>query len=142
MSHRPLAFALALELPHPSFEDKVADAERVQEALRISGLNCVSIPLPIVRRLPEELRKNNFSVTLVIGHDAHGFRVLDISRGKIYGIAMDIGTTTLECALFELDTQQRLDVSEGENPQIRFGADVLSRVQMAMTGKGATLTNH
>jgi uncharacterized 2Fe-2S/4Fe-4S cluster protein (DUF4445 family) len=140
MSHRPLAFALDVELPHPTSEDKVADAERLKDALRISGLSSVSIPLHLLRKLPGELRKNDFSVTVVIGHDDHGFRVLDINRGKIYGIALDIGTTTLECALFELDTKKRLDDSERENPQIRLGTDVLSRAQMAMTGKGAELT--
>ena len=140
MSHRPLAFALDVELPHPSSEDKVADVERLKEALTIAGISAVSIPLHLLRRLPEELRKNNFSVTVVIGRDDHGFRVLDFNKSRIYGIALDIGTTTLECALFELDSRKRLDVSETENPQIRFGADVLSRVQMAMTGKGAELT--
>lgn len=141
MSHRPLAFALALELPHPSFEDSCGDAERLQEALRILGLSCVTIPLPVIRRLPKELRRDNFSITVVIGQDVHGLRVLDIRRGKVYGIALDIGTTTLECSLFELDTQTGLDVSERENPQIRFGADVLSRAQMAMTGRGTELAD-
>jgi uncharacterized 2Fe-2S/4Fe-4S cluster protein (DUF4445 family) len=140
MSHRPLAFTLNVELPHPSPEDKLADAERLKEALMTLGFSSVSIPLYLLRRLPDELRKNNFSVVVVIGHDECGFRVLDINRSKIYGIALDIGTTTLECALFELDSRKRLDVLETENPQICFGADVLSRVQMAMTGKGMELT--
>jgi len=140
MSHRPLVFTLDLQLLPPSSEDKVADAERLKEALSISGISPVSIPLHLLRRLPDELRKNNFVVTVVIGHDDHGFRVLDINRGKIYGIALDIGTTTLESALFELDTKKRVDVSETENPQIRFGADVLTRVQMAMAGQGTELT--
>ncbi|MBI5847842.1 MAG: DUF4445 domain-containing protein [Nitrospirae bacterium] len=140
MSLRPLAFALALELQRPSPEDKAADAERLIEALARLGLSPVSIPLPVLRRLPEKLRENDFSVTVVMGRDGYGYRVIDINPGKIYGIALDLGTTTLECALFELDTQKRIDVSERENPQIGFGADVLTRVQMAMTGKGADLT--
>lgn len=140
MSHRPLAFAFDVVLPHPALEDKVADAERLKGALKKAGLSPVCIPLDLLRRLPDELRKNNFSVTVVIGRDEHGFRVLDINRDKIYGIALDIGTTTLECALFELDSKKRLDVSERENPQMLFGTDVLSRVQMAMTGKGVELT--
>ncbi|MBI5634592.1 MAG: DUF4445 domain-containing protein [Nitrospirae bacterium] len=140
MNHRPLAFVLDVALPHPSSDDKAADAERLTDALRMAGLSSVSIPLHLLRRLPDELRKNNFSVTVVIGHGDRGLRVLDISRSKIFGIALDIGTTTLECALFELDTKRRLAASERENPQICFGADVLSRVQMAMTGEAAELT--
>lgn len=140
MSHRPLAFALDVELPHPSVEDKVADTERLKEALRKAGLPSVSIPLHLLRKLPEELRKNAYSLTVVIGHDAHGLRVLDFSKDEIYGIALDIGTTTLECALFELSGNNRLAVYERENPQVHFGADVLSRTQMAMTGKGEGLT--
>jgi len=140
MNHRPLAFALDLDLPKPSSDDKVADTERLKEALKLLGISPVYTPLHLLRRLPEELRRNNFSLTVVIGHDYHGFRVLDLTRSKIYGIALDIGTTTLECALFELDTKKRVDGSAIENPQIRFGTDVLTRVQMAMTGKGTELT--
>ena len=140
MSHRPLAFAFDLELSPPSSEDRRADADRLLDALKRSGLAPVRIPLSVCRRLPEELRRNNFSVTAVMGHEADGFRVLDITRCRIYGIALDIGTTTLECALFELETKKRMDVAECENPQIPFGADVLSRAQMAMTGKGPELT--
>jgi len=80
----PLAFALDLELSHPSSEDKLADAERLKEALKRSGLSSVSIPLHLLKRLPDELKKNNFSVTVVIGRDEHGFRVLDINRDKRY----------------------------------------------------------
>ncbi len=140
MSHRPLAFTLDLELAHPSSEDRLADAERLKETLKRLGLSPVSLSLDLLRRLPDALRKQNFSVTAVIGHDEHGFRVLDINSRKIYGIALDIGTTTLECALFELETRKRLDVSERENPQIHFGTDVLSRAQLAMIGKGENLT--
>ena len=140
MSHRPLAFTVDVELPQPSSQDKVADAESLKGALRIAGLSSVSIPLHLLRRLPDELRRNSFSLTLVVGHDDHGFRVLDIKRSKIYGIALDVGTTTLACALFDLDSRKRIDVFEAENPQVRFGADVLTRVQRAMTGQGTELT--
>ncbi|MBI5073938.1 MAG: DUF4445 domain-containing protein [Nitrospirae bacterium] len=140
MNHRSLAFSLDVKLSHPSSEDRLADAERLKDALKLFGLSSVAIPLNVLRRLSEELRKNDFSLTVVIGHDERGFRVIEISRSTVYGIALDIGTTMLECALFELDTRKRVAVSEGENPQIQFGTDVLSRAQMAMTGKAAELT--
>ncbi len=140
MSHRPLVFTVDVRLPHPSAYDKTADAERLKKALTEAGLSPVSIPLNLLRRIPEELRKNAFSLPMVIGRDEHGFRVLDIGRDKIYGIALDIGTTTLECALFELEDRKMLEVAETGNPQLHFGADVLSRAQMAMAGKGAALT--
>jgi len=140
MSPRPLVFALDLALPHPSSEDKLADAERLKDALATEGIAPVSLPLHLLRRLPEELRENNFSLTVVIGLDDQGFRVLDISRDTIYGIALDVGTTTLECELYELAGSKRIDIAGSGNPQIRFGADVLSRAQMAMTGKGKILT--
>ncbi len=140
MSHRPFAFCVNVSLPQPSSDDNVADAERVKEALRLSGISPVDIPLHILSRLSDELRQQNFSLSFVIGQNGQGFRVLDINRSVIYGIALDIGTTSLECALFELETKKRLAVYGQENPQIRFGADVLARVQMAMTGKGADLT--
>ncbi len=62
----------------------------------------MTIPLNILRRLPEEIRRNQFSLRLVIGFHEDNFRVLDMGKEKIYGLALDIGSTNIECSLFDL----------------------------------------
>jgi uncharacterized 2Fe-2S/4Fe-4S cluster protein (DUF4445 family) len=71
----------------------------------------------------------------VIGPQNGGCRLLDISRDQIYGIAVDIGSTNIECSLYDLVTAEKMDVCEIENPQVKYGSDVLTRVQRSMTGE-------
>ena len=135
-----LAFLHTVKLAPPSPADKTADAERLANMLYGMGMNA-SIPLDILRRLPGELRKNEFEIKLIMGVDGPGSRegqqslkVLDIGRDSAYGIAIDIGSTNIECSLFDLVTGSRIGVTGIENPQVKFGPDVLTRVQGAMTG--------
>ena len=140
MSHEPLAFGCTVALPKPTVHDKGADADRLREALEKLGMRTVYMPLDIMQRLPHELRRNDFTLNLIMGHGEKGYIVLDIiSSGAVYGIALDIGTTKIACALFELNEQKKIDVLEIVNPQAVYGADVLARAQMAMAGRGDDL---
>ena len=93
------------------------------------------IPVDILRRLPGELRKNGFGIDLVLGVQGGAFALIDISRKRIYGLALDIGSTNIECNLFDLTTGVKLLGREIGNPQVRFGSDVLTRVQESMMGR-------
>lgn len=101
----------------------------------------MTIPLNILRRLPEEIRRNHFRLRLIIGFQEDNFRLLDIGKEKIYGLALDIGSTNIECSLLDLDIEEKTDAIAGENPQVRFGSDVLSRIQHVMTGSPGNLTD-
>ncbi len=142
MSHdAPLAFLCTVKLDPPSASDKTADADRLAHMLHEMGMDA-SIPLDVLRRLPGELRKNEFSISLVIGvgepgerNGTNSLRVLDIGRDSVYGVAIDIGSTNIECTLFDLVKGGRVGGAAIENPQVRFGPDVLARVQGAMLGE-------
>lgn len=139
MSLDPLAFLLDLTIEAPSSSDKAADTDRLAEGLKRHGLYNVQIPLHIMRRLPAELRKKDFQVKLAVGLSEEGYRLLGIGRDRIYGVALDIGSTNIECSLFVLSSGERIGTGEAENPQIRFGNDVLTRVQRSMMGEYSTL---
>ncbi len=137
-----LAFLCKIKLDPPSPSDKTADADRLLRRLGEMGMAGVALPLDVLRKLPGELRKNEFQARLVMGVDAprasgeaYPLKVLDIGRDAAYGLALDIGSTTVECSLFDLDSGRRMDESGIENPQVRFGPDVLTRVQRSMTGE-------
>jgi uncharacterized 2Fe-2S/4Fe-4S cluster protein (DUF4445 family) len=78
---------------------------------------------------------------VVVGCTEQGYAVLDIGSSAIFGIALDIGTTTIECVLYDLNERKRIAAVSTVNPQTVFGADVLTRAQMAMTGKSGELVN-
>jgi len=140
MNHRPLAFGVTVVLPEPSLQDRTADVDRLTAELEKEGFHPLQIPLDIMQRLSHEIRTNDFTLDLVIGCTDRGYVLLDInSPDALYGIALDIGTTTIECALYELNTQRKVAVLGTANPQAGYGADVLARAQMAMAGKGDDL---
>lgn len=52
-----------------------------------------------------------------------------------FGIAVDVGTTTLVAQLLDLQTSHVLDAATAVNPQVKFGADLISRIQNCLDGK-------
>ena len=115
-----------LELPKPGQEDQRPDTTRIQEEL---GVKKLDFPLSILRKVPHVLREGDFKLTIT----KEGNRVLDLEPGDTtqvcYGLAIDIGTTTLAGYLLDLNTGQELAVRSLMNPQKSFGADVISRIK-------------
>ena len=115
-----------LKLPQPGRGDQRPDTVRIQEEL---GIGRLIFSLPLLREVPHVLREGDFKVTLTKGEE----KVLDLepgdTSGNLYGIAVDIGTTTLAGYLLDLNTGQELAVRSRMNPQKSFGADVISRIK-------------
>lgn len=147
MSPDPLVFCRKVSLEPPSPSDKTADADRLRRELEKMGMPGAEIPLEIMRSLPGELRRNRFTLNVVMGvtvspclpncHDSENpaLTVLELGRNDIFGLAIDIGSTNMECSLVDLQTGEKVAGATAENPQTRFGADVLSRAQMSMMGQ-------
>jgi uncharacterized 2Fe-2S/4Fe-4S cluster protein (DUF4445 family) len=149
MSPESLAFILPLRVDPPSPSDKTADIDRLIRTLETVGYNAVEIPIGIARILPAALRRNNFELEMLLGlQDGHGpfsgqkrrYKLLDVSQKRALGLALDIGSSNIECSLFDLGSGERKDAGGSGNPQMKFGADVLSRVQHAMLGESGSLT--
>ena len=117
---------LHVELSEPSLADAASDLERLE---RVSGQ--FKADLATLRRLPRLLRKTGYKGTAVLA-DHH---LIDFEEGdttaSCYGVAFDIGTTTLVAVLLDLRTGDELAVSSRMNPQMSFGDDVVSRIQYA-----------
>ena len=87
--------------------------------------------LAVLRRLPEVLRKCNFEGTAVLAdHRLIGFEEGD-TTAECFGVAFDIGTTSLVGSLLDLRTGEELAVVSRLNPQVSYGDDVLSRIEHA-----------
>ncbi len=113
-----------LRLPPPQREDQDADLSRLFAALGEK----VVVPLPILQQLPHILRASEFALTVVhAGEDVLDLRPGDHAK-EIYGIAIDIGTTTLAAYLLDLSCGEQLGLRATENPQAVAGADVITRI--------------
>lgn len=135
-------------LPAPSIEDQRADDDRMLQAFRgnqdtaggkiqgglSSGLSINRFPFGFLGTLPVILRQNDYQVTTVeiLGHIT-GVEARDTSK-TMFGVAVDIGTTTLAAYLYDLINGKRMAVRSMLNPQRKHGADVISRIDYASTG--------
>ncbi len=88
--------------------------------------------LEIVKRLPSFLKDGYLERTIVVLDD----EIIDLREKyleKIYGVAIDIGTTTLVVSLLDITTGKRIGVKMEINPQVSYGADILSRINYVMS---------
>jgi len=129
----PLVRKFFLEMPHPTLEDNISDIERVTRELRKKiGWHSYDIGLSCLRRLSEKLRDSDFKVTASVAKRSGGYRILRIDPGdateSTYGLAVDVGTTTVVAQLVEMATGRILGVSGTPNLQASYGEDVISRI--------------
>jgi len=121
-----------IKVDEPTLEDQRSDLDRILDTLK-GVVTSPRISVDVLRRLPNKLRKGNYSTTVVLNED----EIIGIETGdksdKNYGVAFDIGTTTVVGYLMDLKTGKQLAVSSRTNPQISFGDDVISRINHANT---------
>ncbi len=125
-----------VELAEPSLEDQRSDVERLQDALTAEGHD-MKADLAVLSTLPTVLRAAGFKVTAVLGGDQLISVEPGDTRDESYGVAFDLGTTTLVGTLMNLRTGMAEAVRSTLNGQAPFGADVISRISHAMTGSAA-----
>jgi uncharacterized 2Fe-2S/4Fe-4S cluster protein (DUF4445 family) len=131
---RPAAQKRYLELDEPSLSDQRADLERVLAALDDLELR---VDLGVLRSIGPVLRAADYRVTAVIVDDV----LIDVQPGdttaRLYGIAFDLGTTTVVATLLDLSTGTPLAVASMLNKQQPFGADVITRISAIMMDPAA-----
>ncbi|MCM2562436.1 ASKHA domain-containing protein [Lutimaribacter sp. EGI FJ00015] len=132
-----------VEVQEPDMHEPTGDLERLARALRDEWqVEHVTADVALLGKLQPVLRKGKWQVTVALYHDHRGgpSRLLDIWPGLyedgIYGLAIDLGSTTIAGHLCDLDTGAVLASSGLMNPQIRFGEDLMSRVSYAMMNPG------
>jgi len=132
-----------VEVEEPDMHKPTGDMERLIEALDSQwGLKGVQTDLHILQCLQPALRKGNWKVTVAVhlGDASQSPKIMHIwpgyYEGSVYGLAVDLGSTTIAAHLCDLKTGQVVASSGIMNPQIRFGEDLMSRVSYSMMNKG------
>lgn len=129
----PLCKKLALQVPKPSLIDPSSDASRLVLAFKkATGLPSIQLELEQMRTLAETLRDCDWCIDVtyacigekvyIISMDAPG------DNGRLWGLAVDVGTTTVVVYLVDLCSGKVIGKAGTHNKQARFGDDVISRI--------------
>ena len=130
-----------VEVREPDMHDPSGDFRRLCESLREQWpdwgvADDVSCDLPVLSSLQKALRMGGWKVTVCLREGRRVVGVWPGFRQKIYGLAVDIGSTTVSAHLCELGTGEVVASAGAMNPQIRFGEDLMSRVSYVMMNPG------
>jgi uncharacterized 2Fe-2S/4Fe-4S cluster protein (DUF4445 family) len=133
----PLPFVrkIPITVPEPTIEDPASDLTRLRRALGDENEG-VEVSLSLIRRLPALLGSSTARLTAVLA----GTRLMTLEPWNAdpaaYGVAVDLGTTSVVVVLAELSTGRVLGVESCLNGQVNYGADVISRIGYATTESG------
>jgi uncharacterized 2Fe-2S/4Fe-4S cluster protein (DUF4445 family) len=146
-AHSPLATKLFLKLPPPTLKDNISDLERLYREIRRSReMPIIQTGLANVKKMGRLFRESNWQVTVTLGKRNGTTEVVLIepgdTSGKNYGIAIDIGTTTVAARLVDLNTHKTLGTKATHNPQASYGEDVISRMIYAGKEGGLEKLHH
>ncbi len=141
IEHNPAVKLHYVEVEKPSFEEPTGDFERIcAELEKQYGLKDLKIDIQTLRQLPGALRKGDWKVTVSVWMDQEVIRVQSGQQEASYGLAIDIGTTTVAAYFCNLSTMEVLDTVSMMNPQCKYGEDVMSRITYHMMNEGGLQT--
>lgn len=133
----PLINCIDLDIPEPSLDDNSGDLERLKRSIEEKGIISMEFSHDFVNTLPDVLRRSGWKIKLVYS-DADNFKkavfITSQENNKKFGIAVDIGTTTIVLYLVDLSNGKVIDTGSTYNSQIRFGDDVITRIIQATEG--------
>ncbi len=121
-----------LTIDPPTEEHPIGDRERILHELKCLGYSPVSMSLPALRKLYPLCRDSEWDITATLIHMESYCLVTSIEAGDTtrahYGLAVDLGSTTVVMQMIDLNTGNILSESKVMNGQIAFGDDILTRI--------------
>lgn len=141
----PITGKLRLTLPVPSLEDNISDLERIKKGLAEQNIANARIGVDMLRNLAKTLRGNLWDVGVTISEIDSQNEIINIDSketvNKHFGLAIDIGTTTVVVSLIDLNTGETISTKSNYNKQIVCGEDVLARINYAEEEGGLSRLN-
>ena len=124
---------LYIELEYPTIDDNISDIDRIERHIRNNlGYDEIDFNIELLRKVPTVIREDDFKVTITYIKNENKLTILNIesgnSEGELYGIAIDIGTTSVVVCLVNLSTNEVIEKASSGNAQIKYGADVIHRI--------------
>ncbi len=135
---QPSVWKYYVELSPPTLEDPSPDLTRLVWGIQKQGgpkAEKMYAPLDVLRGMPRVLRDSGWRVTATLALVPGGYRIIDIEKGdtrmELYGVAIDLGTTTVVAYIRSLVDGHVVGIASNYNRQISCGEDILSRVNFA-----------
>ncbi len=126
-----------VQVQPPDMHDPSGDLRRLYDALelewRLTGLSC---DLAVLQSLQSALRAGAWQVTVAVHAGKQIIGVWPGLHEQIFGLAVDVGSTTIAAHLCDLQSGDVVASAGVMNPQIRFGEDLMSRVSYSMMNPG------
>lgn len=139
----PVTKLYYVELPKPSMEDQRSDLDRIAEELEtVWGISKLSWSMAFLSKLSPALRAGQvyggeFKATVAVRDETEGIAIWPGFKERLFGIAFDVGTTTVAGHLCALDSGEVIASAGVMNPQIRFGEDLMSRISYLQQNEGS-----
>ncbi len=132
----PSAEKVHLKLAAPTLADQQGDLERILEALAAHGFGKeIQVPLAVLREAPAACRGGEYSITCTLNHQDGRWILTRLQSGdasaRLFGLAVDVGTTTVVCSLVDLRAGKIIETASSYNQQVRRASDVASRISYA-----------
>jgi len=138
---KPAVKKYYLEIIPPTLNNPLSEWERLQvEFNKRFGLNNLTIDYEVLKRLQGIMRQADWKVTVSVWMDKEVIKVEPKYIKTAYGLAVDIGTTTLACYLCDLNNGKIVATDSMVNPQVIYGADVISRITHTVINKNGLQT--
>jgi len=135
---QPALRLYTVRLPEPDMQSPLSDKRRLQHELKTKfDLPVLDCELSQLRLLQKILEKSNRVVTVAVYQYQHIIALWPGEKKVVYGLAIDLGSTTIAAQLCNLDTGEIVATADMMNPQIRFGEDLMSRVSYIMMNEGS-----
>lgn len=131
----PIVKRLNIKLPPPTIEDHISDLERLKRDLELKGVRGMRFSHRLVSSMAGDIRRHNWEIHLAYVDGPEAIFVISDKQAAKYGIAVDIGTTTIVVYLIDLSDGKLVDVGSTYNSQIRYGDDVITRIFHAAEGR-------
>ena len=130
----PLVQSIQFQVPPPAMADGLSDADRLSIAAVDKFGSTPYLPLSVLRELPEALRAGEGCITGYHTTEKERVSFVDIVAGdkpEDYGIAVDIGTTTVAIFLVRMSDGAVIGSKTEYNEQVQCGLDIISRINYA-----------
>jgi len=129
----PLTKKAFIKLKAPELYDGLNDLDRLKSVLmKEKNYKNLKISLECLGKLPNVVRNGTWEVTATITQTGKTAEIIDVEPGRskipAYGIAVDIGTTTVVALLIELEHGKVIDKEGTYNKQSAYGSDIISRI--------------
>ncbi len=137
---QPALHLYTVTLPEPDMHAPISDKRRLQQALASEHeLPIMDCDLSQLRLLQPALAKAGRQVTVAVYQFQQIIAVWPGVKKEVYGLAVDLGSTTIAAQLCNLNTGEIVATADTMNPQIRFGEDLMSRVSYVMMNEGGDI---